>query len=112
MSRWDSSSRPSVLVLTLMVLTVTPIRSAIWFRKSSATVVKELNVASSITPSSRPSNSTGSTTMWAGEASPRPEAILRYPGGASLRMIARFSTAAWPISDSPGRKVVGIALRW
>lgn len=60
----------------------------------------------------RPSKSTGSTTTCEGEASPRPEEIRRYPGGASVRLIGRFSTAAWPTSDSPGRKVVGIERRW
>lgn len=76
-SSCDCFSSTSVLVLTLMVLTLVPIISAIWLRKSFWIWAKGWNEASSITPSSCPSKSTGNTITWAGAASPSPEAILR-----------------------------------
>ena len=76
-SSWDCSSSPSVLVLTEMVLTLVAIISAIWLRKSFWIGVSGWKDASSITPRTRSSNSTGSTMTCAGGASPSPEAIFR-----------------------------------
>jgi hypothetical protein len=60
-----------------MVLTLVAIISAIWLRKSFWICVKGWNDASSITPRTFPSKSTGSTITCAGGASPSPEEILR-----------------------------------
>jgi len=73
----DCLSRTSVFVLTEIVLTLVAIISAIWFRKSFWICVNGVNDASSMTPSTVPSNSTGSTMTCAGGASPSPEAIFR-----------------------------------
>ncbi len=60
-----------------MVLTLVPIISAIWLRKSFWICVKGVKEASSMTPSTFPSKSTGSTITCAGGASPSPEEIFR-----------------------------------
>ena len=44
---------------------------------------------------------TGTTATAAGAASPSPELIRRYSGGAPRTTIVRPSIAAWPTSDSP-----------
>ncbi len=76
-SSCDCASSRSVLVLTEMVLTLVAIISAIWLRKSFWIAVNGVNDASSMTPSTFPSNTTGSTITWAGGASPSPEEIFR-----------------------------------
>ncbi len=76
-SSCDCLSSISVLVLTEMVLTLVPIISAIWLRKSFWICANGWKDASSITPSTCPSKSTGSTMTCAGGASPSPEAIFR-----------------------------------
>ncbi len=60
-----------------MVLTLVAIISAIWLRKSFWIWVNGWKEASSITPSTLSSKSTGSTITLAGGASPSPEAIFR-----------------------------------
>ncbi len=60
-----------------MVLTLVAIISAIWLRKSRWISVNFVKDASSITPSTVPSNSTGNTMTCAGGASPSPEEIFR-----------------------------------
>ncbi len=91
-----------------MVLTLVAIISASWLRKSRWIWVNGWKAASSITPSTVPSKSSGSTITWAGGASPSPEAIFRYPEGTWSTRMVRFSCAAAPISDSPGLNAVGI----
>lgn len=76
-SSCDCSSRYSVLVFTLMVFTLTAIMSVIWPRKSFWIWVSGWKEASSMTPSTRSSNTTGSTITWPHGASPRPEEIRR-----------------------------------
>ncbi|CAM5722801.1 hypothetical protein SMICM304S_07241 [Streptomyces microflavus] len=95
-------------MLTLIVLTLVAIISASWLRKSRWMCVNGWKEASSITPRTLPSKSTGSTITCAGGASPRPEEIFRYRGGTLSTWIVRFSSAAVPISVSPGRNEVGI----
>ncbi len=107
-SSCDCLSSTSVLVFTAMVLTLVAIISAIWLRKSFWICVNGWKEASSITPRTCPSKSTGNTMTCAGGASPSPEAIFRYPGGTFSTRIVRRSLAAVPISVSPGRKEVGI----
>ena len=76
-SSCDCLSSTSVLVLTLMVLTLVAIISASWLRKSRWICVNGWNEASSITPSTLPSKSTGSTITCAGGASPEPRGDLQ-----------------------------------
>ena len=62
--------------------------------------------ANSITPSSSPSNNTGSTTRSAGADSDSPERTVRLlPPSPATRMVLRV-TAACPTSPSPGPKVI------
>ena len=72
---WASSS--SVRMFARIVLSTTPMVSVIWSRKSRFTSEKGRIEASSITPSTWSSNSTGITRMSAASASPRPEATFR-----------------------------------
>ncbi len=76
-SSCDCFSSISVRVLTLIVLTLVAIISAICVRKSRSMCVNGLNEASSSTPSTRSSNSTGRMITVTGGASPRPEEIRR-----------------------------------
>ena len=89
----------------MIVFTVTPMVSVIWSRNARCTGLNGVNVASSMTASTRPSNSTGSTTSSAGGALPSAEEIRTYPAGTSVRWIRLPSAAAWPTSVSPNAKV-------
>ena len=64
----------------MIVLTVTPMVSVIWSRNARCTALNGVNVASSMTASTRPSNSTGSTTSSAGGALPEPGGDPHVPG--------------------------------
>ena len=71
---WASSS--SVRMFARIVLSTTPIVSAMRSRKSRWTSENGRIEASSITPSTWSSNSTGMTRTSAGAASPSPEPTL------------------------------------
>ncbi len=61
----------------MMVFIVTPMVSTSWLRKARWTSPNRLNEASSSTPSTWSSNSTGSTTIWAGVDRLSPESMVR-----------------------------------
>jgi len=62
-------------MLAMIVESAMPIVSMSWSRKRCCTSSNAWNEASSITPSTCSSNSTGMTTMLLGVASPSPDAI-------------------------------------
>ena len=70
---WPSSS--SVRMFAVIMLSTTPMLSMSWSRNSWWMALKGWNEASSMTALTCPSNSTGSTMMLSGGASPRPELI-------------------------------------
>ena len=72
----DSSSSSSVRMLAMIVLSTTPMVSMTCSRKLWLTTVKGRSEASSMTPRTWSSKSTGSTTMLTGDASPSPELTL------------------------------------
>ncbi len=76
-SRWDSASSASVRALASMVFTLTPMFSFSCSNRSRCTSVNSLRVASSITPSVSPWNSTGRMIRFAGVDEPSPDATVR-----------------------------------
>ncbi len=71
----DCSKSCSVRMLAPIMFSTTPMDSVSWSRKIWWMALKGLKEASSITPFTSPSNSTGRTMMLSGGASPRPELI-------------------------------------
>ncbi len=75
--RWDSTSRASVRELASIVLTLTPMASLSWSRRSRWTSVKTFSEASSITPRVSPWKRIGRMTRLTGADSPRAEETVR-----------------------------------
>ncbi len=99
--RCDSSRSSSVRALATMVLTLTPMVSISWPRKSSWICVKRVTEASSMTPSTCSSTTMGSTFSAVGATWPSPEEMVTYAGGRSSTVMARRLRAAWPTSERP-----------
>ncbi len=76
-SRWDSPSSSSVRALATMVLTLTPMVSISWPRKSRCTGVNGRTAASSITPRTWSSTMIGRTIRASASVRPRPEVADR-----------------------------------
>jgi hypothetical protein len=109
--RCDSASRVSVLDSTRIVFTVVPIISRNCSNRSRWTGVNDVIDASSITPSTWFSNSTGNRISVPGRLAPNPDTIAMCSAGAPLTTMDRLSTATCPISPSPNRKRTGASSR-
>ena len=104
--RCDCASSSSVRTFAMIVLRTTPMVSTSCSRNRACTSSKGWNDASSMTPSSCSSKSTGSTSSSAGGALPSALCTLKYPLGTFDTRSVRLSAAHCPTRLSPNRNVV------
>ena len=97
----DCLSRFSVRVFASIVLITMPIDSVSWSRNAWCAGLKRSSEASSITPRTCPSNTTGSTSTSAAPCSARPVATRKLAAGTPEMVSLRFSMAHWPTRPWP-----------
>ena len=97
----DCVSRSSVREFASIVLITMPIDSVSWSRNAWWTGLKRSSDASSRTPRTSPSKTTGSTSTSIAAFSLRPEAMRNAADGTLVSRIFSLSIAHWPTRPSP-----------